>query len=273
MNKEILRYSAILAISLTSCTSISKLDRMSISGNDFNSSLAQNYRSLANYEANQDDWVSAYRYANKGLAAKKGKKVLPTEVSKCMHPTNKSELVEGRAQLMSFLTESNKMSMPKRAADAQAYFDCWVEESNEGWQIDRINLCKNGFVTSLNQQVQHSKNMTVEIPEDAIYFELNSTKLGNDEQKVISNIADNIKTQNNVKLVKVKGYADTTGSNQYNYKISKQRAEVVKGALVKQGVHNNLLKTEAFGQSHLAVPTADNTAEKRNRRVEVDIVK
>ncbi|MFV9874974.1 MAG: OmpA family protein [Rickettsiales endosymbiont of Dermacentor nuttalli] len=263
MNKEILRYSTILAISLTSCTSIFKLDRMSIGGNDFNSSLAQNYRSLANYEANQDDWVSAYRYANKGLATVKGKEVMPTDISKCMSATNKAELIEGRSQLMSFLTDNNKMSMPKRTADAQAYFDCWVEESNEGWQIDRINLCKNGFVSSLGS----------DISDGSIYFGLNSTELGCYEQKVIANIADTIKYQDNVKLVKVKGYADTTGSKKYNYNISKKRAEVVKSALVKHGVQNKLIKTEAFGQTHLAVPTADHIAEKRNRRVEVDIIK
>ncbi|AIL66094.1 Outer membrane protein [Rickettsiales bacterium Ac37b] len=269
MNKEILRYSAILAISLTSCTSISKLDRMSISGNDFNSSLAQNYRSLANYEANQDDWVSAYRYANKGLASVKGKEVLPTNISKCMNAANKAELIEGRAQLVSFLTENNKMNMPKRTADAQAYFDCWVEESNEGWQIDRINLCKNGFVSSLTDG---GTGGGITSNDHIIYFGLNSTHLGGYDQKIIANLAKNIKHQG-IKLVKVKGYADTTGSKQYNYKISQKRAEVVKGALVKHGVQNKLVKTEAFGQSNLAIPTADNIAEKRNRRVEIDIVK
>ncbi|MBY5920668.1 OmpA family protein [Ferrimonas balearica] len=65
----------------------------------------------------------------------------------------------------------------------------------------------------------------------------------------------------------VKGYADATGPDAYNMKLSERRAEAIKAELVRQGVNPDQITVEGFGEQN---PVLDNeTAEHRaqNRRV------
>ena len=67
--------------------------------------------------------------------------------------------------------------------------------------------------------------------------------------------------------VQVEGYTDSVGSDEYNQKLSENRASAVKDFLVSQGVSPNNITSQGFGKSN---PVADNsTAEGRaqNRRV------
>jgi outer membrane protein OmpA-like peptidoglycan-associated protein len=71
--------------------------------------------------------------------------------------------------------------------------------------------------------------------------------------------------------LEIAGYTDTTGNEASNLQLSKQRAQVVRAYLVKQGVPASSLTAAGFGQ---ASPIADNnTREGRmaNRRIELKI--
>lgn len=72
--------------------------------------------------------------------------------------------------------------------------------------------------------------------------------------------------------IAVEGHTDSTGSEALNQRLSEQRAESVRAALVAQGVDPARVETRGYGQSR---PIADNaTAEGRaqNRRVEIVII-
>lgn len=67
----------------------------------------------------------------------------------------------------------------------------------------------------------------------------------------------------------VAGYTDSTGSEAHNQKLSEQRAEHVKNALVGEGVNPARIKTVGYGESK---PIADNGTEagrQMNRRVTI----
>jgi len=67
--------------------------------------------------------------------------------------------------------------------------------------------------------------------------------------------------------VQVEGFTDSIGSDEYNQKLSEDRASAVKDFLVSQGVSGNSITSQGFGKTR---PVADNaTAEGRaqNRRV------
>ena len=67
--------------------------------------------------------------------------------------------------------------------------------------------------------------------------------------------------------VQVEGYTDSVGGDEYNQKLSEDRAATVKDFLVSQGVSANNITSQGFGKTN---PVADNsTAEGRaqNRRV------
>ncbi|HKL62821.1 MAG TPA: OmpA family protein, partial [Woeseiaceae bacterium] len=73
-------------------------------------------------------------------------------------------------------------------------------------------------------------------------------------------------------VVEVAGHTDSTGTDEYNQRLSERRAASVARFLQSQGVMNQRIITVGMGESR---PVADNsTAEGRqaNRRVELTLV-
>jgi OOP family OmpA-OmpF porin len=70
----------------------------------------------------------------------------------------------------------------------------------------------------------------------------------------------------------VVGHTDTSGSADYNQKLSVRRANVVVEALVDMGARRAAIQASGVGKTDLAVQTPDNTREPRNRRTVVDLL-
>jgi OOP family OmpA-OmpF porin len=69
---------------------------------------------------------------------------------------------------------------------------------------------------------------------------------------------------------RIEGHTDTVGSPGYNKTLSQQRAEKVAEYLEQKfGVAAPRLQPIGEGEAHLLVPTPDQTAEPRNRRVQI----
>jgi outer membrane protein OmpA-like peptidoglycan-associated protein len=67
----------------------------------------------------------------------------------------------------------------------------------------------------------------------------------------------------------VEGYTDSVGSEDFNLKLSQQRADTVRDYLVNQGLPNSFVTAKGFGE---ADPVADNgtpAGRQQNRRVEI----
>src|SRR5579884_1817762 len=58
---------------------------------------------------------------------------------------------KARAELMAVLTPDLMRASPSRAAEAQFYFDCWVEQQEENWQTDDIAYCRDNLTKSLHE--------------------------------------------------------------------------------------------------------------------------
>jgi outer membrane protein OmpA-like peptidoglycan-associated protein len=69
--------------------------------------------------------------------------------------------------------------------------------------------------------------------------------------------------------VLVIGHTDKVGNDAFNDNLSRQRAEVVRKALVARGIAPDNIVVVGRGKREPIVPTADGVAEARNRRVEI----
>jgi outer membrane protein OmpA-like peptidoglycan-associated protein len=69
--------------------------------------------------------------------------------------------------------------------------------------------------------------------------------------------------------VLVIGHTDKVGGDAFNDTLSRQRAEVVRRALVTRGIAADNIVVVGRGKREPIVPTADGVAEARNRRVEI----
>jgi outer membrane protein OmpA-like peptidoglycan-associated protein len=69
---------------------------------------------------------------------------------------------------------------------------------------------------------------------------------------------------------RIEGHTDTVGSPEYNRALSERRAEAVVDYIAKKyGVEPTRLQAVGMGEQGLMVPTPPQTAEPRNRRVQV----
>lgn len=67
------------------------------------------------------------------------------------------------------------------------------------------------------------------------------------------------------------GHTDTVGNLAFNDKLSLARAERVREMLVGLGIPSDRIQAAGRGKRELLVPTDDNVAEGRNRRVEISV--
>jgi len=73
-------------------------------------------------------------------------------------------------------------------------------------------------------------------------------------------------------FVEVAGHTDSTGSNEYNQKLSERRAESVAAYLVSRGVDMQRLITVGGGEDHPIASNSTEAGQALNRRVELTIV-
>lgn len=99
-----------------------------------------------------------------------------------------------------------------------------------------------------------------------VYFDLNRATLTPTAREVVRQAATNAQ-RDRVTRITVTGYTDTTGSARYNQNLSERRAAAVQAELVANGVPADQIVTAGQGENDLAVPTANNVNEPRNRRV------
>ncbi len=71
--------------------------------------------------------------------------------------------------------------------------------------------------------------------------------------------------------IAVIGHTDRVGAVEYNDKLSLQRAERVRADFLKRGVSERSISVAGRGEREPLVATADEVAEARNRRVEINI--
>lgn len=107
-----------------------------------------------------------------------------------------------------------------------------------------------------------------------VHFEFNSAKLTAADKDKLNVIAARLKKDAANAQLKVTGYTDSVGSDAYNLKLSKERAQSVVEYLIASGIPRNQFASVAgAGESH---PVASNhTPEGRaqNRRTEIQIIR
>ncbi len=103
-----------------------------------------------------------------------------------------------------------------------------------------------------------------------LYFESGSDTLTPESKTLVAEILATVQARTRPD-VSVVGHTDTTGAAPANVALGLRRAELVRDLLVTAGLDAALVELTSHGESNPVVPTPDNTAEARNRRVEVTV--
>ena len=119
-------------------------------------------------------------------------------------------------------------------------------------------------------EVDGGEAILVNLP-DGVTFPTGSYTISPGFRDVLDRVASNL-TQYPNSLVDVYGYTDTVGSAASNQRLSEQRAQAVANYLISRGVSSSRIRWMGYGESRLAVQTADGVNEPLNRRVEIKII-
>ena len=192
--------------------------------------------------------------------------------------------------------------MSRRGADGQ-----WQEPVNLGFPIntsgDEINFFvaadgKTAFISSVREGSYGGYDIyTFELPEEIrsdsanylstvvvvelvvgdavvlqnIQFEFNSSALTADSQSGIEMLTEFLKRNPELK-VELAGHTDDVGNAQYNQKLSAERAETVRKALIDKGIEETRLTSKGYGPSQPLVPNNSDEHRALNRRTEMIII-
>ena len=101
-----------------------------------------------------------------------------------------------------------------------------------------------------------------------VLFETGKYALSTDAQLKLAKLSGIILAHPGLDLA-IEGYTDTTGTPEFNVKLSQQRADTVRDFLITQGLSADTITSKGMGQD---APVADNktaAGRKLNRRVEI----
>jgi len=101
-----------------------------------------------------------------------------------------------------------------------------------------------------------------------LYFLNDSTELAAESKSHIPEVLSLVNKREFYEI-SIIGHTDTTGSDEYNMRLSSARAESVRETLLSDGIRSGRIELRYHGKRDPIIPTGDNVREPRNRRVEV----
>lgn len=262
---------------------------MPLKGNDFTKALHKEYLALAEHEQGEVDWRSVSFYNARARMSGNGEQVYPTKLDERNIPADKAqELSEARNKLMNAYYGGGPAKAAAQMARAQAMFDCWMEQQEEGHQAADIAKCRIGYTAAMDalwKVVNPPVAAAAPAPKPAapapaaapgptvekfaVYFPHNSAKLDREARIAVIKAAAYAGGKN-ITAVVISGHADRSGNAAFNRGLAERRAMAVEKLMKDIGVKPRIT-VQAFGEDEPAVQTADDAKEPRNRRVEIRI--
>jgi OmpA-OmpF porin, OOP family len=103
-----------------------------------------------------------------------------------------------------------------------------------------------------------------------LHYRFESDELTDEGRALVPAILEAVKTRPAPEIVII-GHTDTMGARANNVELGLKRATMVRTLLVDAGLDPSVIELTSHGEMDPLIPTADQTAEPRNRRVEITI--
>ncbi len=109
-------------------------------------------------------------------------------------------------------------------------------------------------------------------PIETVYFDFDKYILNSQQIKTISYFAKNIDTAK-IESVQIYGYCDDRGTDEYNYRLSRERVNTVQKILVSTGFNKSkIIILEGKGRVIIRSDTVENLHETRSKNRRVDLI-
>lgn len=106
---------------------------------------------------------------------------------------------------------------------------------------------------------------------DAVTFDFNSAALKSQFYPALDQVAGTMADYNQT-VVEISGHTDSVGSDDYNQKLSEQRAASVSNYLVGKGLMRQRFEVVGMGERYPVASNDNDAGRAQNRRVEIRVV-
>jgi outer membrane protein OmpA-like peptidoglycan-associated protein len=101
-----------------------------------------------------------------------------------------------------------------------------------------------------------------------VHFDTGSAHIQKRSYALLDNVAVLMREHPEIGRVVVEGHTDNVGPPELNLRLSRERADSVRNALIERGVRRDRLRTQGFGESRPVAPNRTRAGRAKNRRVE-----
>ncbi|WP_031426598.1 OmpA family protein [Flavimarina sp. Hel_I_48] len=119
--------------------------------------------------------------------------------------------------------------------------------------------------------------ITVEVLEElnvqvrTVLFDLNKSTIQQDSQSTLDDVIETMKEYPNTRFL-IEGHTDSQGRDEYNMKLSQERAQSVKDYMESHGLPATRLSSQGFGEEQPVATNATAAGRAKNRRVELSLI-
>ncbi|WP_339850718.1 OmpA family protein [uncultured Nisaea sp.] len=259
-------------------------------GSAFSTALYKEYMALSELEFLEGDYADSDVFALRAISAAGNNPTTPEEMSARNIPAaNKGELATARRELVEALAATATEKASVNAAQAQASFECWMQEQEENFQPDDIARCRADYMASMNavrSALAQVPAAPVAAPAPApkaplrmaatytVNFDFDSDAITDAASQIISEAGIAVDEMKASTII-LSGYTDRAGSETYNMKLADRRAKAVLSALDIRSNKKIADATEikVYGEKNNKKKTEDGVREPENRRVKIEIIR
>ncbi|MGD1064047.1 MAG: OmpA family protein [Terracidiphilus sp.] len=152
----------------------------------------------------------------------------------------------------------------QRARNAQQQAQLNAEQARQQAAQARERLREQ--LNAVLETTETARGLIVNMPD--VLFDFNKYTLKPGAREKLAKVSGILLSYPNLKL-QVEGYTDSIGSDEYNQKLSEERADSVRGYLVSQSVSDSNVTAAGYGKSHPVADNSTNSGRAQNRRVEL----
>lgn len=257
MKKNLLSMTAIAAVALglSGCAEWNKrsLDNTKEKGSNFTRALSEEYRMLGDTEQMvMFDDLDADLWFRKGIKAKVGCPIMPEYLNGWNLRNDKvPELAAARERLIMAMENGARDVAPEMTAHAQVHYDCWVEQTEERWQLDDIRACRAEYYKAMHEVEGMLGNHVVQAPQShAVLFNLDKANLDGEAHRVLDDAMVHASSKDHGRMIKLVGHTDKIGSKGHNKELAMKRVSAVRNEMVRRGVPSEMILLEVKGENN-----------------------
>lgn len=221
-------------------------------------------RVAAERQAERDRTQAAQQQAQQAQAAATQAQAQQQAAQQAADQARQQQLA---AQQATEQARAQQQALAQQAADARAQADRAEQarlqtEQQAAQQREKLRQ----QLSQVLQTRETAQGLVANMPD--VLFDFNKSTLKPSAKERLAKVAGIILAYPDLQL-KIDGYTDSVGGEQYNQQLSEERAASVRDYLISQGVSANNVIAQGFGKNDPIASNASPEGRQQNRRVEM----